>query len=1021
MSGLRLTVSAVLGAAAIVLGMVSPAVAASAAPNITILSAGPDSNGDPYNLTVTASDANGTSGTQITSMTAHVFSASLQDVADPTMTYVSGPPADQVWVANPPIAESVLPAGTYTVTVDAADGTETDNGLAAPGSFSFGYATSSLSVTAAPPSVTQGSQQVTFSGTLTGTAPGGTPVGIANAPVDLSGAASNPVATTNSAGFFTYSATSVQPDTYSFSVAAVANLYPAASATVTVSAQQATTSMTVSPSPASVTEGMQTVTFSGTVTATPPAPASPVGVGSGVPVYLSIAGSTPAVIAHTNDVNGDFVASNVPNVAPNTPYTFSVNSTQLYAAASASAEVTAVAAPTTVSVTPSPAVLTFGSASVTLTGTVTALPQGGTAVPVAGAPVYLNGSASSFATTDSAGHFSYPATGITQDTTESFSVNAPSSGLYTAASDSVPVNVDPGTTTMTVTANPPDINLATSTVTFTGTVSVTPYASSGSPAPEGIGTGIPVYLSVGGGPATQVTTTDDANGDFSYTATGVTEAADYDFSVNKATLWTAASESVPIGQNQVQSTLTVTPTPASVTEGSQSVTFAGQLTGVSPSGGPAVAIQKAPVELSVSGKAATQITTTDANGDFTYTVAGISQKTAFDFSVASSATYTLATDDITVVVTQARTRISHIKISPAHLKYGQNATLRATVQYLSGKTWTALPRTAVHLAEGKVTLPTVTAASNGNFTATLPSTHGSAWTAIVGTGNLTLQTSAMGNLSIALPLKFVSFSARLGVNDKISASGCLEVIAPAGDGPGTSVDIQYSGASGGPWRSLGTLPLQNRVGRNRACRSDDQAYFSGTLPAKLANAYYRADFAATYSYQGAVSKDIHAWKYSTRIVSFSVTPRRISKGGVATVKGRLETKIKSWRPWARKTVYIIANDKGTSFWYALGRTTTNSRGYFSLKAQGTSGNYVAINYAVYRGDATHLACQSKGVDVTISNDNAAAVAAAAGSSPSTINLAELDRLAAPAVPMLPAFMAWPSIASLAKSKPKSKP
>ena len=119
MSGLRLTVSAVLGAAGIVLGMVSPAVAASAAPNITILSAGPDSNGDPYNLTVTASDTNGASGTQITSMTAHVFSASMQDVADPAMTYVSGPPTDQVWVANPPISESALPAGTYTVTLTA--------------------------------------------------------------------------------------------------------------------------------------------------------------------------------------------------------------------------------------------------------------------------------------------------------------------------------------------------------------------------------------------------------------------------------------------------------------------------------------------------------------------------------------------------------------------------------------------------------------------------------------------------------------------------------------------------------------------------------------------------------------------------------------------------------------------------------------------------------------------------------------------------------------------------------------
>jgi len=997
--------------------MVSPAFAASAATNITILSAGPDSSADPYNLTVTASDTNGTSGTQITSMTAHVFSASMQDVADATMTYVSGPPADQVWVANPPIPESKLPAGTYTVTVDASDGTETDTALAAPGTFSFAYTSSSLTVTAAPPSVTQGSQSVTFSGTLTGTAPGGTPIGIANAPVTLAGAASNPVATTDSNGNFSYPATGVEPGSYTFNVAA-ANLYPTASFTVPVTAEQATTAITMTaPSPATVTEGLQTVTFGGTVTVTPPAPASPVGVGSGVPVYLSIGGGPVNLVAHTNDANGDFTYT-AQNVAPATPYTFSVNSTPLYPAASATSQVTAAtpAAKTAINVTPSPAVITFGSPNVAFSGTVTALPQGSTtAVAVPGTPVYLNGSTSPIASTDSTGHFSYTATGVTQDTTETFSVSsANSAGLYTDASDPVPVNVDPGTTAMTATANPPDINLATSTVTFTGTVSVTPF---GSTTAEGAGSGIPVYLSVGGGTASQVTTTNDANGDFSYTATGIKQAADYDFSVNGAALWTAKSVSVPIGQNQVQSTLTVTPTPASVTKGSQTVTFKGQLTGLSPSGGPAVAIQNAPVDVSINGKPATQIKTTDANGDFTYTVSGVSQKTAYDFSVATAATYTQATDVITVVVNQARTRISHIRVTPAHLKYGQNATLRATVQYLNGKTWTALPRTAVHLAEGKVRLKKVTTASDGTFTATLPSTHGPGWTAVVNSASLTLQASAMGNLSIALPLKVTSFSAQLGVNDKVSASGCLEVLAPFGEGPGTTVDIQYSGTSRGPWRSLGTLPLHNGVGRSRTCRSHDQSFFRGTLPAKLANAYYRADFAATYSYQAAVSKVVHAWKYPTRIVSFTANKHTISDNETVRFRGRLEVRLKSWRPLRNQTVQLWYNYKGTSIWNYLTFATTNARGYFTASAKGSPRNFVAINYALYAGDATHLACRSRGVAVRISNTGSSAVAAAAGSRPPPLELAQLDRPSALAVPLLPAFEAWPSIASLARTKP----
>ena len=260
-------------------------------------------------------------------------------------------------------------------------------------------------------------------------------------------------------------------------------------------------------------------------------------------------------------------------------------------------------------------------------------------------------------------------------------------------------------------------------------------------------------------------------------------------------------------------------------------------------------------------------------------------------------------------------------------------------------------------------------ARNGTFSATLPSTHGPGWTATVGAGRLTLQTSAMGNLSIALPLTVKSFSARLAVNGKITATGCLEVIATAGSGPGTSVDIQYATAARGPWKSLGTLPLHNRTAKSRSCRSADESYFSGGLRAKLTNAYYRADFAATYGFQSATSKVVHAWKYQTRVVSFSVEPRHISGTGVVTIRGRFEARVKSWRPWGGQRISIIANDKGSSFWYDLGTATTNSHGDFSLQAGAKPGNFVAIAYAVYAGDATHLACQSVGIDVKVSDNS----------------------------------------------------
>jgi hypothetical protein len=968
-SGHRFAVSALLGAAAILLAMIWIPPAA-LAQSITILSAGPDANGDPYDLTIVASDGN---GNPIQTMTAHVYSESDQDVADVTMTAVStSDPTDQTFVAASPIPESALPAGTYTVTVDAYDG-ETYDGLPTPG-FSFAYSTSGVTVAATPPTVTQGSQTVTFAGQLTGTAPGGTPIGIANAPVMLSISGGTPAPlseNTDTNGDFSYTATDVtQNADYNFSVDA-ASTYPAANRDITVDTEQSAATMTVSASPTDVTAGNTSVTFSGTVSMTPPGAQSATGIGSGVPVYLAVGSGAPAQVTTTDDANGDF---SVPesDITSAGDYTFSVNpdgSNPLYSTAQASVSVGTAAAPATISVTP-PGVITFGSTSTTLSGTVTAIPAGSsTLVPIADAPVYLNGSSTSFASTDASGHFSYPVSDITSDTDYSFSVNPGGTDpLYTSASDTVPVDVAAGTTGMQVTANPSDVNLGSSTVTFSGTVSVTP---SGSSTAQGIGSGVPVYLSVGDGAAQQVATTDSGGG-FSYTATGVTQAADYDFSVNGSTAnyYTAAAQSVPIGLSQVKSALTVTPSPASVTEGSQSVTFSGTLSGVAPGSSTSVAIQNAPVYLNGGSSA---VATTDANGDFTYAAHGIGKPSTFEFSVPSSSTYTAVMSGASVAVDQARTRITRVGLTPPHLKYGQTATLTGTVQYLGGGSWSALAGAVVHLAEGKTILGTATANSSGVFTARLPSTHGAAWSATVDAATLTLQASATGSLVISVPLQVKSFTAGLGVNDKVSASGCLEVTVPVGYGPETSVEIQYSAGLRGPWRTLGSLLLHNVPGKNRSCPTAEDSYFSGAIRAKLANAYYRADFPATDSFQGAVSNAIHSWKYQTRIVSFNATPRKVGDEGVVTITGRLELLGKSWQGWGGQAIHVIYNDKGTSYWGSLGSTKTNSRGYFTLKAAGGPGNFVAITYGVYAGDKTHLASQSAGI--AIINDGGAPKAA----------------------------------------------
>lgn len=1069
MSRLRLVASTVLCAAGLLLGMVWLPAAALAS-NISFLSAGPDSNNDPYNLTIVADDGN---NAQILTMTAHVYNASMQDVADPTMAYVSGTPAAQTWVASPAISESALLPGTYTVMVDVNDGVEpADTGLAA-GSFSFSYATT-VSVTPSQQTVSQGSQSVTFTGTVQGAAPGGTPVGLGSGiDVDLSiggGAATLAAVTTDANGDFSDTVSNISTATdYNFSVAAVPGTYSAGNDDVPVGIGQATTGMSVTPTPLYVTQGAQNVTFSGTVSVTPIGSVNQVGIGSGVPILLSIGGAAATQVTSTTDAAGDFsysvngitqsddynfsvastslytassydvtvnaqaattavnviasaqtvalgsqsvtftgtatitppgsstsvsIGAGVPvylsisggsanqigttgsnggftdtvsGIAATSDYDFSILSTSLYSAVSQDLTITATQAPSKMTVTPSPAFVTWpGAQSVTFSGTVTAQPGTtpigiGTGVPV---DLSIGGAAATqvTTTTDANGDFSYTVPNISAATDYNFSVAA--AGLYTQATDDIPVPVDPAQTTMTVTANPPDSDLSSSTVTFSGTVNVTPF---GSTTQQNIGSGVPILLSISGAPAAQITTT-DTTGSFSDTITGITQPGNYQFSVASATLYAAASADVPIGP-QEQTTLTVTPSQSSITEGSQNVTFNGTVTGLTSGGSTPQPISGVPIDLSVNGQSSGQVATSNSQGAFSDTISGISQAATYGFTVALTSNYTGATANVPIAISPAQTRIV-TNVSPAHLKYGQDSKLSGTVEYLKGTSWTAMPGAKVSLAEGTTSLGTATANGTGSFSATLPTTHGPSWSATLGAGNLSQQAMAIGNLTIDVPMKVGWFTASLGANNEVNVKGCLLVTVPVGYGPRTTVNIQYGSSPRGKWASLGKVQLYNVAHTYKSCGAVEDSYFTGAIHAKVANAYYRADFAANASFEGAASKVIHAWRTPTRIISFNVSTHSLVVGRVAVISGRLQVLSKSWKGFGHQLITITYNYKGTNSWETLQTNVpvkTNASGYFSVwtSVHKKTAQFVIVLYANYRADKTHLTTQSGGIDITV--------------------------------------------------------
>jgi hypothetical protein len=948
---MRLTISAVIGALATLFALTSVPAAASDQPNISITSAGP-TGGNPYVLTVVVDDGN---GEQLSSMTAHVLDTnnSDNDVADSTMGYVSGPDDAQVWQSVSPTPS--YPAGTYVVSADVIDPTESDTGIMAPSDFSFPY-TTTLTVTPAPTSIALGSQSVDFSGSVTGTtAVTPSPTGLAGVPVDLSigGGPASQVAVTDSSGNFSYPLDNISASTdYNFTVAATPT-YSADSDDVTVPINVAQTTVSVTPTPTSVTNGSQSVTFAGTVTGTLSGISAPVDIG-GAPVLLSIGGGSATQVA-TTDSNGTF-STTVNNITAGTDYNFTVAQTALYSAGNDDVTVSAVAATTNVAVTPSTTVVTEGTQVVNFTGTVTT--QSGT-VPVAGAPVDVavgTGSPTQIGTTDSNGKFTYASGALSANTSYAFSVAGTS--LYSSGSIVVPITVEQATTSMAITASPNLVGVGAQTVTFTGTVTAVAPAPVGGTVPVA---NAPVVLAGSG----QVATT-GSNGQFTYTIT-MAAPDDYDFSVASTVLYTSASKDVPVGINQAMTNLVVKASRSTVTEGSQSVTFSGTVNGAVP-GGPRESLANVPVDLALGTGKAAKVATTGSGGTFTYTVKGISKKSDFNFSIGKTSNYSAATFEVPVALSPARTRIYGVRVSPAHLKYGQTGRLRGSYEFEHGRTWKGLAGKVVHLKIG-TTFTSARTGSGGSFSVKAPTTHGSGWSAAVDAGPLTQGASARGNLTIAVPMRVRSFGASLAASGEVVASGCLQVTVPYTRGPRSDIELQYSSkASGRPWRNLGSLELQNGSRAAANCRDTSESSFTGSIRAKSDNAYYRVYFAASNSFDSVVSSAVHSARNQTKITSYQIAPRSITSAkGLVKITGQLWLKGKSWRPYAGRDIKIYYHDKGTTGGpVALPVVLkTNSGGDFSLELGARAGKYVAVIFAQYAGGRDDLNARSASIDVTV--------------------------------------------------------
>jgi hypothetical protein len=271
---------------------------------------------------------------------------------------------------------------------------------------------------------------------------------------------------------------------------------------------------------------------------------------------------------------------------------------------------------------------------------------------------------------------------------------------------------------------------------------------------------------------------------------------------------------------------------------------------------------------------------------------------------------------------------------------------------------------------------TVTSAADGTFTISLPTRYGTSWTATAGAATLTQQAQTSGTMNVSVPAVVKWFKAGLSVHGKVSVQGCLESGDPIGYGPQPLINIQYRAGTSGPWSAFGPqLLLLNQGSLPTSCRGTEDSYFSGVIPAKLDNAYYRASFPATpsregYGFRAAASSVVHAWKYLTRLASFTVTPRTVRNRQAAHLKVQLQKRVgKRWEPWAgQKVMFKYDYPRDKTAWVVIpGTKKTNKSGYATNSIAGIPGNFVVTMYAFYQGGPTYLASETRGINVTNSN------------------------------------------------------
>ncbi len=433
-------------------------------------------------------------------------------------------------------------------------------------------------------------------------------------------------------------------------------------------------------------------------------------------------------------------------------------------------------------------------------------------------------------------------------------------------------------------------------------------------------------------------------------------------------------------------TLSVSPTTFSY---GQTVTLSGTDTGLYPGGTTAPVVGQ---QITTLG---TLSTTTDASGDFSFTVqAGVGQGEYLalgdDVDANPDATTAQAFSNlVTPTVVADPVQLTYM-LSPSPVSFDQALTISGNLSFESGSTWLPIPATALTLQQegncddGNGCPSWTTETSGGNFI--LPSFQVT-WPAHYGlSGDLpggsysdwfsmtwpVLQItpdhlpvgdyldgqwpSAPGSFIRSTRTKQVVFSACVAVADPGYGNGVYDP-DPA---PFPNVTVEYSPTAAGPWHVLAT-------GKSSAVKLQENPIPGGcyTGSAKRpgpASYYYQAITPADTAYLAGYSAPVQATQPAQSEVSYlDVTPTKVKAGQPVSVSGQLTFSSKNDEQktqWVR--IYFQA--AGTKTWRLEKKFRAGYLDTFDVDLKLPTSGKLEVRYL---GDPYNFPCTSQQVTVTV--------------------------------------------------------